>query len=205
MTSRGARTARGGLAAALAVFVSALAHDLSGGGAPPLLAVVVALAFAVPACVLLAGRRTSLWRLSVSVAFSQAVFHVLFTLGGGSGSTRFVMPAGHLHAGEHVGVVTTGGGSTALGAMSMGPAPLMWAGHALAALVTIAAIRRGEQTLLRLLVLATLHVVRAARLVLPAPLARPALPPHRVERPLRSVAERFRTLRHRGPPVALAL
>jgi hypothetical protein len=196
MDRRRQRALRGILAATLAVFVAAWFHTASGGAAPSILAMVVSTVLAAPACVLLAGRRPALWRLALSVALSQFAFHFLFGLGQPSdvrfsGDTTMAgMPGMHLQV--------TGGGSTpsALGTATM------WAGHAVAALLTIAAIRHGEGVLRRTLGLAARFLVVALRLAaaLPLPSAGPVRPRFLAPRALRPHFLVSAT-RHRGPPL----
>lgn len=53
---------------------------IGGGGLPSAMGVVVPLALSMLVCVLLAGRRLSLPRLSLSVLASQSLFHLLFSV-----------------------------------------------------------------------------------------------------------------------------
>lgn len=137
--SRGRRLARGTTAASIATFAALVSHVAVGGAAPTLVGVAVPLVLSIAVCVLLAGRRLSLPRLAIAVAVSQSMFHVLFVLG----ATRSTMPTtpGHDHS-AMLGVM--------LAPSSVEPAALvggamMWAGHAIAAVVTTAAIHRGER------------------------------------------------------------
>ena len=153
MTSRWARFGRGWLTASVAVFVAALSHMAAGGNAPGLLSVALALAFAGIASVLLAGKSLSLLRLSLSVGISQLLLHVLFGLGGASSVT--------ITSASHHGAVTL---ADAAAPQLMHPAGAlaggwMWVAHALAAVVTIAALRRGEKTFWALLEETTNRVV----------------------------------------------
>ena len=78
MSQRGARTARGLTAAAVATLLAGLSHSLGGGvGAqvPFGVGTVIAFAFAAMVCVALAGRTLSLARLAASVVLSQLAFH----------------------------------------------------------------------------------------------------------------------------------
>jgi hypothetical protein len=190
------RALRGVAASALAVFVAALFHVAGGGPEPGLLAIAVSVVLAAPASVLLAGRR-SLWRLTLSVALSQFAFHFLFGLGQPS-DVRFTgaqamagMPGMRLHV--------SGGTAAGLGGAAM------WAGHAAAALLTIAAIRHGERMCARMLELATRFLVRAWRLV-SAPAAAGRHAPVRRGAPA-ALAPQFLAgaVRHRGPPARFTL
>jgi len=190
------RALRGVAATALAVFVAALFHVAGGGPEPGLLAVAVSIVLTAPVSVLLAGRR-SLWRLALSVALSQFVFHFLFGLGQPS-DVRFAgdpamagMPGMRLHV--------TGGTATGLGGSAM------WAGHVAAALLTVVAIRHGERLCARMLELAARFLILAWRLAsAPAVTRRPTRVPRTAPAPL---APQFLAgaARHRGPPVRFAL
>lgn len=140
MTSRWARVGRGSLTASVAVLLASLSHVAAGGPAPALLGAVVALAFALPVSVLLAGKTLSLFRLSLAVGLSQLLLHALFGLGAGSAAALSVT--------GHHGLVTIAaepGVAQALG-HSVGHADgAMWLAHSLAALITIIALRRGER------------------------------------------------------------
>jgi hypothetical protein len=77
-SARSIRTLRGVVAAALSTFVAPLAHIAAGGSMSGVLGIVVPLVFSTLVCVLLAGRRLSILRLSLSVAVSQVMFRTLF-------------------------------------------------------------------------------------------------------------------------------
>ncbi|TAM68203.1 MAG: hypothetical protein EPN48_12045 [Microbacteriaceae bacterium] len=201
MGTRWARVARGTLAALAAVFVSALFHGLAGGGTPGTLAVALSLAFCVPACIALAGKKLSMSRLSVSVVLSQFVFHALFSLSS-PGPARFATgaSAAHLHAGGHL--VTTGAAASAHVSMMPDTAG-MWVGHATAALVTILAFRYGETAFWGLLTIAAIRIVGIASALAEAPTG-PDAPPSTVIDARPVVVARtllmIRRMRHRGPP-----
>lgn len=145
---RMSRQARAGKAVLVAVFSTAIAlisHVLAGGTTPGVAGILAPLAFSVLVCLPLSGRVLSLPRLVISVLTSQLLFHWLFVLGA-PGSTALVpgAPAGH-HL-QTVTVVHTG--------MVMTPpmdhaAASMWIGHAIAAMITVLLIRRGEKALVR--------------------------------------------------------
>jgi hypothetical protein len=200
MGSRGARLLRGTLASGTAILVAALFHVAGGGAAPGAVPLALSMAFATLASVALTARRLSLWRLTLAVALSQFLFHALFSLG--DSTARFSPESGmeHLHTGSHL--------TMTLGAVPAGHAseqsPSMWATHATAVLVTVVALRFGEQAFWGLFRTARVRVERAAdRLVaVPVPVAAatpvPATPePAR----LRDLGLPLVRLRHRGPPV----
>lgn len=205
MATRWARFARGWIAAIVATLVSALFHVASGGEAPAALGVLLALAFSGIACVLLAGTRLSLWRLSLSVTLSQFLFHALFGLGAANGSAHGpIALAPHAHHLTHVGVAALTSGASHQHAM-LTAGPVMWAGHAGAAVVTVLLLRHGERRYFSLLDRAGVRVARCLAAASPVPLdvttARPVVPHVHVLRELDVLLGR---MRHRGPPALLA-
>jgi len=170
-SARVTRTLRGAVAAAFSTFVALLSHVAGGGTMPGLIGIVVPLVFSTLVCVLLAGKRLSLVRLSLSVAVSQMLFHTLFILGTANGSSVVSSPSGHL---SHGAPVTLDAASLPM--VHDGHAG-MWIAHVVAALVTIVALHRAE-TLLS--AIAAVKEFVLARLV-PAVLAAPGSP----VRPLR--------------------
>jgi len=210
MDGRQRRALRGAAAAALSVFVAAWFHVASGGDAPTPLAVLASFVLATPVCVLLAGRRTRLWSLCASVGLSQFLFHALFSLGAPS-DVRFVSSGGaesmrgmpDMHGMSDLSLHAIGGhGPSAAEAVAV---PAMWAGHALAALITIVAIRHSERVLAALFALAARFLVRALLLALAPLMGGAATPPRR--RDVRAVAQLVvdAGLHRRGPPVRFAL
>ena len=111
----------------------------------------------------------SLWRLSAAVVFSQSLFHGLFSLGSASSAAGAPVPAaGHAGHAAHTMAAASGSGLPGTGTMVMDQAsPLMWAGHALAALATIAVLRHGEVTAVRLITALRLRVVAFLPVFLP--------------------------------------
>ncbi|MDJ0349900.1 hypothetical protein [Cryobacterium sp. PH29-G1] len=198
MATRWARFARGWLTAVVAVLVAALSHIAGGGSAPAPLALALALAFAGMVSVVLAGKKLSLMKLSVSVAFSQLLFHLLFALGGTAGTMTV--------AGHHGSTTVLVGAASAAPAMHSGGA--MWIAHTVAAVLTIVALRRGERAFWALVETARTALVTvfiALGLVVPTP-GRTA----RVRAALRrevvrtDLAVLLSPMRHRGPPPVLA-
>ena len=203
MAPRWTRFARGWLTAGFSVVVAAFSHVAGGGAEPGALGVVLALAFAVPLCIALTGRRASLLRLAVSVAASQLAFHLLFSLGGGVGSGA--SSAG----GHHSPLVVTAAPPDLLAApgghhMAM-VGGLMWVAHVVAALVTVVGLRWGAHCLERLAVVAVHGLARVRRVLVGAvptvsagPRLRPVVAvPGRRAPPLRAIGARPL----RGPPL----
>jgi len=198
--SRKPAVVRGFAASSLAIFVALAGHVSGGGQMPGALGIAVPWVFSFMICVLLAGRSLSLIRLSISVAVSQFLFHTLFVLG-------TVTPSGvatpHVHGAPLV-IPATAGVPEAVTADAS-----MWLGHAIAALLTVAALHRGERLVLALRDLAV-QVVRWLRrrvdhvLVLPvAPVAGGLRGRFDLERAVGLVL--LATLRGRAPPLFAAI
>lgn len=194
--SRTARTARGTLGALAATLLAAASHALAGGTVTALSIAATALV-ALPLCVALAGRLGSLWRLALAVCASQFLYHWSFWgLGATSPAGASPRPQGHA---AHLATVFSPD------LVSNGTADAwMWAAHAVAALLTIALLHRGERA-----------AIGMAQLVLRVlPLALPRIPALPVGAGLRlhdravHLRERLTVLSaisHRGPPLAPAL
>ena len=204
MTAHGVRFVRGWAAAVAATFIAAFSHVLSGGPAPETSVLVLSLALSGLVCTALAGRVLSLWRLSAAVVFSQGLFHGLFSLGSASAAAGTAVPtAGHAGHAAHTVAAASGAGLPGTGAMAMDHAsPLMWAGHALAALATITVLRHGEVTAVRLITALHLRVIAFLPVVLPLAIepGAPIIPADWPVRPLRNLGAPLLVMRHRGPP-----
>lgn len=139
--SRKPAVVRGFATSSLAIFVALAGHVTGGGEMPGALGILVPWLFAFMVSVLLAGRTLSLTRLTLSVTLSQFLFHTLFVLG-------TVAPSGvtipHVHGAPLVLPAADGAAVVATADASM------WVGHALAALLTVTALHRGERLLLTL-------------------------------------------------------
>lgn len=198
MHTRWARVARGLAAAVAATVTAAASHTLAGAHAPSPAILALTFAFAAVVCVLLAGRTLSLLRLSASVLLSQLAFHGLFLTGGGEVSVVGASPSGaHFHDGSTLELVAAGSGHAAHSV------PMTLA-HLVAAVLTIAAVRRGEALFFSLgerLVRIVVRAVARASAVLLGPVgpsvAVAGAPEPRSPRPLDAVLTH---LRHRGPP-----
>lgn len=195
--SRKAALLRGFVSASLATFAALAGHVTGGGQMPGPLGILVPWIFSLMVCVLLAGRKLSVIRLSVSVAISQLLFHLLFVLGTIEPSVQM---SGHVHG---AAMVLPGGAGMAETVVAGGA---MWAGHLMAAIVTVAVVHRGERLLLALRALAV-QLVLWVRHRVDATLRAPELldvsdpgasPRDRLLRESRILA----TLRGRAPPAA---
>ena len=231
MSTRGARLTRGLLIAAFSVLVAALSHSFAGGPTPSWLAIVLALAFAAMLSVGLAGGRgraafasrstLSPWRTVstvLSVAGSQLVFHGLFSVLGGQPAGVDSAASAAFTSGAHAGhnmtpaqIAAELAAVTPVAGPSLVPSGAhhdawMIVGHAVAGLLTIAAILHGERALRGLQRSATLAwrrlvVLPAAIRVIPdAAPARSAVATVWIPRPLDVV---HASLRHRGPPATV--
>lgn len=198
--SRKPAVVRGFAASSLAIFVALAGHVSGGGQMPGVLGILVPWVFSFMVSVLLAGRTLSVIRLGISVAVSQFLFHMLFVLG-------TITPSGvsipHVHGAPLVLPATSGIPEAVTADASM------WLGHALAALVTVAALYRGEHLLLTLRQLAV-QLVRWLRRRADQTLVLPALRTTRLLRGRFEVARStglalLSTLRGRAPPLRAAV
>ncbi len=184
----------------MAIFVALAGHVTAGGAMPGPLGILVPWVLSFMVCVLLAGRRLSVTRLTLSVAVSQFLFHVLFVLGT---ITPTASAAPHVHGGPLVlpdaagvpaAVVADGG---------------MWVGHVFAALITVAALHRGERLLIGLRDLAQQSirwVRRRTAVSVFSPRPRPvAVPRLRADAVVLRGALLLSPLRGRAPPLVAAV
>lgn len=200
--SRAGRTARGAFGALTATLLAAASHGLAGGTLTPL-AIVATFLLALPLCVLLAGRIGSLWRLGVGVTAAQLLYHWSFAglgsgaFGGSVGqvSTDAVSP--HL---SHAAPISFIPALADAAADSGANEAWMWASHAIAAVLTIALMHRGEQAVVRF--------IRVLRETMPVRMPQAVRLPQRgailaaVETPVHRAQERTRSaINRRGPPL----
>lgn len=200
MSARTIRVLRGLSAAGFATFVAALFHVAGGGSAPGLPGLALAIAFSSLACIALAGARLSLLRTSLSVALSQLLFHSLLSVGVAAAEPGVSGTGRHDHT---IALLDT----TAV-APPVGVDRGMLLAHAAAALITIAAARRGEWALLSLYRTARLRLLRVRTAFLVA-VVRPEetprfTPPTRVLR-ASDLRVLLGTMRWRGPPAPFAV
>jgi hypothetical protein len=204
MTTRWARFARGWIAALVSTFVAVFSHALAGGSIPGLAGIALCLSFSAVICVLLAGKTLSLPRLSLAVAVSQFLFHGLFGL---LTDAPAVPAAGPGMAGPAMSMDSPTGFAASLPAQQTAiPMPTdsrMWIGHAIAAVVTIIAMRHGERAFWGLLSVARLALTRifghTVAVGTPSP-SRPHTDASDRARLPRAIDDLLSMLRHRGPP-----
>ncbi|MET0976975.1 MAG: hypothetical protein ABWX82_15040 [Leifsonia sp.] len=202
MSTRGASATRGLIAAAVATLLAGLSHTIGGGAAPLGVGSLIAFAFAALICVALAGKRLALWRLSLSVALSQLAFHGLFAVTGGAAPVASGVAAHHESAAVLMDRLPPM--DAAMGAGHDGAG--MAVAHVGAAILTIAALHRGEHAVRAVLQAAVRVITSVVRVV------RPLSPPSMARLTARAVVTLPRDLevvlssmRHRGPPRALPL
>ncbi|KQP56811.1 hypothetical protein [Agreia sp. Leaf283] len=204
MSARWTRVARGSLAAAFSTFVAAFSHAVSGGSAPGIAALSLAVAFSTLVCVALAGRGLSYWRIGASVAASQVFFHTLFSLIVEPAPTSPAAPA-TAHAGHDMAAMFLPTGAAASGGAAITVDVAMVTGHVLAAVATFAAIVWGERAVRGLLAAALVRATRLAALLLPAPVFAPRSVRlgrvARIDAPAALEVLRA-SVWHRGPPLA---
>lgn len=194
-SSRRARVLlRGWSLATLCVAAGAGSHAVVSGHAPGPAALAVAWALTGLVCVLLAGRGLARTPVAAGVLAAQAALHWLMAHG------AHAQLAGS--AGGHAGHDVVLSPPTA---PSSGAEPAMLAGHLLAALLTYAAIRRGEAA-----VAAFVRCAGVAVRWLAGPAARPVAVPLPRPLPVRSFPRPVHALPLpgaapvRGPPVVVS-
>ncbi|MGX5697020.1 hypothetical protein ACWKWP_12540 [Agromyces soli] len=197
--NRATQLARGAAAAAVAVFLAAFSHGVAAGEAPGWVGLVLSGLVALGVSVALLGRRGGPLRTVLAVGASQAVFHLLFSLGTGDPSVLEVSGSGH-H--QHVSVAASamtashGHGDTA-----------MLLGHVAAGIATVLYLLAVEAAAWRALSRAVRGFVRSVTRIdapAPVPVARAAAARPAVERARLRGRALLAQLRHRGPPAAPA-
>lgn len=204
LESRHMKALRGATTASIAMFVALMSHVAAGAEVPGPLGIIVPLALALPVCVAISGRRLSLPALSASVAISQLFFHALFIFG----TVGFTLHGTHAHAVHGQPALLQSGQGSAHAHLLFEASPAMLFAHAAAAVVTIAALYRGELALRALLRLGRRMLgLRTALLVLvPAP-EKPAaasIPAVTAVPRVSRVRLLLPTHAYRGPPLVLA-
>ncbi|WKT89588.1 hypothetical protein QYR02_01365 [Microbacterium maritypicum] len=197
------RLTRGVAAAGTATLTALLFHVSSGGEVPGWLGIVIPFLFATLFCIFVASAKPSLPRLVISVVASQFLFHTLFVLGSGGGDSA-TTPLQLSHHGTLIGNLVA---SSSTNAPPVEPPDLaMWAGHAVAASLTIVALSAGD-SLLRCLVRISkrLHAWWRAHLPhFPSPQGRIALTSIGIRREFVERRQQLMPVRRRGPPRDIA-
>ena len=202
MSTRGARVVRGLVVAAVSLIVAAFAH-IAGGGQIGAVGFAVALAFSVLASIGLTGRTVSRLRITIAVLFSQGVFHLLFGIGSGYQASAVTQ----LSETHMAGMGMAGMGSQLVSTL---PAPAqsvvmpdngwMWGAHALAAVITVLALVKGEKAFWYLTGRVCHSLERLFALPCLMTIEQPTMPDTVLD--LRQPDARFLLagMRHRGPP-----
>ncbi|MBH0098370.1 hypothetical protein I6E68_04345 [Salinibacterium sp. NSLL150] len=138
MIGRGTQVLRALIVAAFSVFVAAAAHVFAGGSMPSWVALVLALTFAALISIPLIGKRMSLPRVAVAVTIAQTLFHTVFAVIGNPGNV-VAQSSGHHDLAFTVLAGSINHGSHGAGAMT--------AGHIVAGIITIVALRQGVTAL----------------------------------------------------------
>jgi hypothetical protein len=201
MTTRWARFARGWIAAIVSLFIATCSHALAGGALPATAVLALCLAFSGAVCVLLAGKTLSLARLSIAVALSQLLFHGLFSLLADAPLGTPALAGVGMHHGGGSMVLQLGSATSTVPQMRADADPRMWVGHAIGAVITIAALSFGERAFWGLVRLTRLCISRILDSVLPVETLVTALP-RQADRAIVAIARSlmFSIHRHRGPP-----
>lgn len=139
-TSRRGRVARGLSAATLATFVALMSHLAAGGDVPGFAGIALPLTGAVLVSTILAGKRTSVLRLTLAVVASQLLFHTLFVLGASGGAMTM-----HTHHGHGVAISEATPAAAAIMNIPILTDPVMIAWHTAAAAITITGLLHGER------------------------------------------------------------
>lgn len=187
MDSRWARVARGWSAAAFATFVAALSHTLAGGEAPTLFGVGASLLLSALLCTVLTTRTLSLWRLVLSMAASQVMFHSLFS-----------------SLGTPVAVAHDHSSTVMLADVTSHEHSSMWLAHVVAGAITIVSFRYAESAFWGLSATARLFFARFIAFAVPV-LGTPVRLVFSFREPVAlPLRELLSPMRHRGPPVEWA-
>lgn len=195
------RFTRAVAASGTATFVALVSHLLAGGAAPGAAGVLVPWLLAMPVCLVVAPVRLPWLRLTASVGVSQLLFHTLFSVGAAVGAGA---PAAGAHQHGHAAAWVPDAGAPVAHA-GHGSGAMVFA-HVVAAVVTVVALRHGEEALHRVAAALRRAVRAVVRVRVPLLPVRPHVPSaplgdERAWRPLARVAIGASVVR-RGPPVA---
>lgn len=189
MNRRGlARALRGALAGSLTTTLALAFHLLGGGALPSAVAIAGSFGGAIWLSIMIGRRRLSLPLLIAAIAVSQVLLHTIFSASTADGSIGGAAHAGHGDDPLHL-ILDHGGHA-------------MWWAHALAGVITVVVLHRGERILQRLAELTGL-VVRAVLRIALVVASAPAV--GRMPGAARRIAilrpeHRGAVAAHRGPP-----
>lgn len=144
-SSRSTRALRGVAVAFFATFVSLASHVVAGGSIHGILNIALPLSLSLMFCILLSGKRLSLWRISAMVGFSQILFHLLFSMGSSASTASLTEQAG---LGHHDMSMSLDMSNSASASMMNHGDNTMLAAHIFAGLATMLVLQRSEQLLI---------------------------------------------------------
>ncbi len=199
--SRSSRALRGTIAAFFATFVSLISHVLAGGAVPGLLNIALPLSLSTLLCILLSGKRFSLWRLALMIGFSQVLFHLLFSMGSHGAVSSSYSSMHHHHQGMSIDVEALASGAAA----SSGHGDFtMLSAHVFAGIATVLVLHRSEQVLMTLsdfISLLTWKLLIRLVSFVDQPVHPTVAPTEPREIPAYTVAIYTTSLIRRGPPI----
>lgn len=198
---RSLRAVRGWIGALFSTSLAAASHTLADGHLPPLPILGLVLVISAAICTALAGPANSGRRTALAVLLSQGTYHLIFSLVGHAPANGTLLDAGP-HAGHSMQLTAAAPDVLTAAPVAMGPAAAwMPLAHALAALATIAVLRRGETAMLALLFVLLLRRPAAVLFArMPAITARPrTVTETRIPGPVDLIFTLGALLR-RGPP-----
>ncbi len=193
MSRRGiARGLRGAVAGSVTTTLALAFHLLGGGTMPSAIAILGSVGGTIWISIMIGRRRISLPLLVAAVAASQILLHTIFTVSTADGS----LDGTGAHAGH--------GSGDALHLLVGHDGHAMWWAHALAGLITVLALHRGERILLRLAELTAVVIRTILRIALVAPVSPSARRTPTAGRPVppRLARHRGTVAVLRGPPTA---
>lgn len=206
MEDRGLRIVRGWIGALVCTCLAVASHTVADGMLPPLAIVGLVLAVSGAVCTALASTNFSLVRTMLAVVMSQGLYHAVFGLFGHQSATGHLQESG-THPG-HAAQSMVLNVEQVLSSNSVAESPLgylMPVSHLLAAVLTIAALRKGELAVRSLVDSILLYVPRR---ILSAPAWQPlvALRSRVVSSPtpMARLDVLLPALRRRGPPAGPA-
>ncbi|MFJ6418023.1 hypothetical protein [Paeniglutamicibacter sp. NPDC091659] len=145
MEDHGLRIVRGWIGALVCTCLAVASHTIADGMMPPLAIVGLVLAVSGAVCTALASTNFSLIRTTIAVVLSQGLYHAVFGLFGHQSATGNLHETGTLPGhGSHSTVLSV---EQVLQPNAVAESPLgylMPVAHLLAALLTVAALRKGE-------------------------------------------------------------
>jgi hypothetical protein len=200
------------MVALFATVIAFCSHTLAGGVGVSGIGILISLVFSGFVCLALAGRSLSRVRLAIAVTISQFAFHLVFSFlaAPASASAAAALPGmNHMtDAATQLSALDSGSHSAAMASAStaMWPDAAMWFAHALAAVLTMLVLFKGESAFWALVEFTRVVVIRILVAVVPALSGPPRANVVAVDRAAlpRTIRLFLSTLRHRGPPAFAA-